>query len=70
MRELTDDEQDAYAEHFYGALPPAEDPVCEWCEAVVPNGESDYPPYCSAECEREAGRETYASVHPRPEDVG
>jgi hypothetical protein len=101
MRELTDDERDSYAEHFYGYGPlpgvgardpePTDDaemaygrrmlawadhtndedgvPVCEFCEVAVPDGASDYPPFCSQECEQAASRETYASVHPRPEEV-
>jgi hypothetical protein len=68
-RELTDDERDSYAEHFYGYGPlpgiGARDP-----EPV--DGEYAYAPYCSEDCEREASqdRETYSSVHPRPEEVG
>jgi hypothetical protein len=85
-RDLTDDEQDAYAEHFYGYGPlpgiGARDPeptddeadslLCDWCGEVVPDGASDSPPFCSTACEQDASqdRETYGSVHPRPEEVG
>lgn len=68
------------SEYGYGPLPgigardpePAEDddaPRCEWCDLAVPDGDSDYPPFCSADCEQAANSETYSSVHPRPEEV-
>jgi hypothetical protein len=82
-RELTDDERDSYAEHFYGygplpgigardPEPEDDDPRCEWCDSPPVDGEYAYAPYCSEDCEREASqdRETYSSVHPRPEEVG
>ena len=44
-------------------------PRCEFCDLAVPDGDSDYPPYCSRECEQAAGAETYSGVHPRPEEA-
>jgi hypothetical protein len=29
------------------ASPDDGDPICEWCGAVVPDGDSAYAPYCS-----------------------
>ncbi len=72
---MSDDEL-AYGERLLRWADPTTDegddssPVCEFCGLEVENGESDYPPFCSASCEQAAGSETYASVHPRPEEVG
>jgi hypothetical protein len=44
-------------------------PRCEFCDVAVPDGDSDYPPFCSSACEQAATAETYSSVHPRPEEV-
>lgn len=52
MRELTDDEQDAWGEHFYNGEPVStDDGLCEWCSEV--NNGSTYYPFCSMECEEE-----------------
>jgi hypothetical protein len=31
-----------------------DDPECEWCGVVVPDGASAYAPYCCLDCRREA----------------
>jgi hypothetical protein len=30
-----------------------DDPVCEWCGVLVPDGASAYAPYCSEQCQHE-----------------
>ena len=61
-RELTDDERDSYAEHFYGYGPlpgsgprdpePTDDGLCERCGEL--NNGSTFTPYCSEACEEAA----------------
>jgi hypothetical protein len=67
---LTDDERDAYAEHFYGGEPVDQPPACDWCEIIPVRHDDEYAPYCSEDCAREAAdEESYDRVHPRPEEV-
>jgi hypothetical protein len=69
VRELTDDERDAYAEDFYAGQPVEWPRLCPWCEEKPPVDEFGF--YCSEACVHEAGTlEPYSSVHPRPEEVG
>lgn len=47
-----------------------DDPVCEWCEVVVPAGASAFAPYCSAECEREAALDDVLTEAAQPASLG